>query len=567
MKRMMILLLLVAMLVGCTAPDPTDPGKNTEPPTTVQTEPTASHLYNAGSAVEQQTGGAVREYPLGGQFNGMLLVDGQVALYHLGEQMQIRTYIGDNLTQNSVASYHIMFPENAQGIQISENGIFYYDPAARTMVILDHQFSEKMKKELPAEIQGIPVINGAMDTVYYCTPEGIRAMGLDTGIARMLRQQNNYSGKLIGQCFDGKYLACQVTAEDGTMTTEFISVETGLFAGKTQKIGWIDSYGDAYLLRQDTDQRIRYVFGTTKHEPSEFFVDGEGKTVYPALEAGAALTLFQNDDGYIMDLYLMESGIRTASVTLNGVKNVRNVVADTQGHIWFLADGALYRWDFAKSQVVDETVYTSSWYTNSDPNEEGLQQCQQAAQMLGEKYGVEIRVWKDAVQGPWSKMIAEYRVDLIQDALADLEAMLSLFPEGKLQDIGSICNSGKVRISIVSDTGSDQGQMAWDEGNGHIAVATGETFQKELLRAFYRIMDSYVLSKTSRLDQWNAQKPAEQRAEYFAEALLEDNRDFFAKSAAQTKLETLCRAIRDAFGMKKHKAQLPWEQYLDKQLY
>ena len=564
MKRWIALLLLMAVLVGCAAPRPTEPSQETGAQTTAPTDP---FLYYPGSAVELQTGGAVREYPLNGYCDGMVLLEDRVVLYYLDEQMQLKVFSGDTLTLDSVASHHIPFRENAEGLQITEEGIFYYDPGTRTAVILNHQLREKRKIELPKDLQGIPVISEDMDTVFYSTPDGIRALDLDSGIARMLRMQINYSGMLSGQCFDGSYLICQTTAADGSETTEFISAETGLLARRAKNIHWLDSMGDSYLLELEANSGSRYLYGTKAGELIEFLVSEGDKTVLPALEIGAVLTVTEEDSRYTMDLYQLETGLRTASVILEDLEDLRNVVADSRGYVWFMDDASLYRWDVAKSAVSDGTVYTGPWYTNQDPDEEGLKQCQTDAQVLGEKYGVEIRIWKDAVSAPWEKLIPEFQVDALEAALKELEGVLAQFPEGKLEEICSIYKNNKICFCIVADTGMDQGQVTWVDGNAYIAVETGNMFRTELLRTLYRVMDTYVLSKTSRLDEWDAEKPAEDRARYFMEAMTENNSTFFAKGAAQTKLRTLCRAIRDAFDMKEYRAELPWEQYLDAPLY
>lgn len=565
MKRLLALLLVLTVLAGCTVHHPTEPGRETEPPTTAPTAPPAPSLYEPGSQVENQTNGAVRAYPLGGHCDGMLLLQDRVVLYYLDEQMQLKAYSGQELRLEDTATHHIPFPANGTGIQVMEQGIFYYNAGSGSVVVLDGQLRQKQLVELPDEIRGIPVINGDMNTVYYCTAEGIRAMNLSTGIAHMLRQQADYSGSAWGQCFDGSLMVCTVTGSDGNIVTEFVSTETGLQAGKDGDIRLVESCGDRFFLRRGSDHGT-WLFGTRNGDVFEFLMPEE-RDVLPVLELGGVLTVSRQAEGYVLDYIDLDSGLRTASVTLPGLEQLRNVVADPGGYIWFMDEDTLYRWEISKSAVSDETVYTSPWYTGSDPNEAGLAQCQADAAALGQKYGLEILLWKDAVEGPWEKMTPEFRVSVYEEALPVLEEIFARFPEGMLKKIGSIYDSKTISVSLVADSGADQGQVAWEDGNVYIAVEADQNLRTELLRTLYRVMDTYVLSETSMLDEWNADKPAEDRARFFVEAMTEDNAEFFKKSSAQSKLRTLCRGIRDAFGMKKYAGELPWEQYLNKPLY
>lgn len=565
MKRLLALLLVLTVLAGCTVHQPTEPDRETDPPTTVTTAPPAPSLYEPGSEVESQTGGAIRAYPLDGHCDGMLLLRDRVVLYYLDEQMQLKAYSGAELRLEDTATHHVPFPADGAGIQVMDQGIFYYNPGSGSVVILDGQLRQKQLVELPDEIQGIPVINGDMTTVYYCTAEGIRAMNLSTGIAHLLRQQTNYSGSAYGQCFDGSLMICTVTGSDGNTVTEFVSTETGLQAGKDENIRFVKSHADRFFLERGGDHGT-WLFGTRDGEVFEFLMPEE-RDVLPVLELGGVLTASRQAEGYVLDYVDLDSGLRTASVTLPGLEQLRNVVADPGGYIWFMDEDTLYRWDISKSSVSDETVYTSPWYTGSDPNEIGLARCQADAAALGQKYGVEILLWKDAVEGPWKKLTPEFRVSVYEEALPVLEEIFARFPEEMLQKIGSIYDSKTISISLVADHGADQGQVAWENGNVYIALEVGENLRTELLRTLYRVMDTYVLSETSMLDEWNADKPAEDRAQFFVEAMTADNAEFFKKTSAQNKLRTLCRGIRDAFGMKKYAEELPWEQYLNKPLY
>lgn len=567
MKQLLALLLILTLLVGCVANPPTEPSQPTQPQTDPPTEPPAPTLYVPQGDLEQQTAGAVRSYPLNAYCDGMIRMGDRVVLYYLGEQMTMKVYTGDNLALDQVTSHHIAMPANANGVRVTEHGIFYFDPGTNTVVILNNQLREKYRGELPEGIQGIPVVNDTMDTVYFCTAEGIRFLDLNTGIAHLLRRQEQYSGILMDICFGGDLLMCAVTQQDGTLAMEFISTETGLQAGKDPALRWVETLGDQYfLMRYDSGEQ--YLFGQQDQTEKFEFLKPEGDaTILAALELGGILRITRQENSYVMDLYDLETGLRKASVTLEGLEQLRNVTADPRGYVWFLDADTLYRWDVLDSTVEDETVYTEPWYTEGDPNAAGLLQCQSDADALGQRFGLEIRIWKDAVQAPWENMIPDFRVEVFENALAELEAVFVLFPEDMLAKLGTICDSGKVTVSVVADTGTEQGQQTWTDGDAHIAVEAGETLRTELLRTLYRVLDTYVLSQNSMLDEWDAEKPVEDRIRFFLAALTPENEAFFEDWYDQSKLRTLCRAIRRAFDMGDYEAELPWEQYLEDPLY
>lgn len=568
MKRLLAFLLALTLLAGCTVIQPTEPPTQpTQAPTAPPTEPPKPSLYFSESAVETQTGGAVRVYPLNGYCDGMFLLGDRVVLYYLDEQTQFKAYTGLELTQDAVATGSILFPEDSADIQVTAQGVFCYDPSSHTAVIMNRQLQEIKRVELPREIQGVPVINDEMNTVYFCTDGGIRALDLSTGIAHMLRQQEAYPGVLLGACFGGELLMCAVPDASGGEAVEFVSTETGLQAGKDEGLRWVKTEGQRYILERTEYQQTEYLFGSRDEDVIRSLKPENADAVFPLVGMDSVVTVTEGKADTTLDLYSLETGLRTSSVTAEIVGTVRNVVADANGAVWFMDDQNLYRWEPSMSPAEDETVYTQPWGSSTDPNEAGLLQSQADAAALGETYGLEIRVWKDAVLEPWEKMTPESRADVLDAALEELGSVLAIFPEGMLEELGSICDQNAVTVSIVADTGMEQGQVTWLDGNAYIAVESGDTLRTELLRTLYRVMDTYVMGKNSILDEWDADKPAEDRARYFVEALTPDNEEFFEGWYAQEKLYTLCRAVRRAFGYRYYEAELPWEQYLDEPLY
>ena len=302
MKRLLALLLILTLLAGCVANVPSEPTQATEPSVDPPTELPAPTLHAPDSAVEQQTNGTVRSYPLNAYCDGMILMGDRVILYYLGEQMTVKAYSGDDLALDMVTTYHIAIPANANGVQTTQQEIFYFDPVTNTVVILNAQLREKHRVELPDGIQGSPVVNRAMDTVYYCTAEGIRSLDLNTGIAHMLRRQENYSGILMGACFDGDLLMCATTQQDGTMAMEFISTQTGLQIDKDPALRWIKTLEDQFfLMRYEGGEQ--YLFGQrTQEERFEYLIPEGNAVTLAALELGGVLRIVQQEKALFVKL-------------------------------------------------------------------------------------------------------------------------------------------------------------------------------------------------------------------------------------------------------------------------
>ena len=131
----------------------------------------------------------------------------------------------------------------------------------------------------------------------------------------------------------------------------------------------------------------------------------------------------------------------------------------------------------------------------------------------------------------------------------------------------------------------------------------GEGLEGRLDNGVYHVMDTFLFNKTSELDQWDEQNPKnfrydlnetdylnrqdeslltgdkrafvdsfsmsypiEDRAAIFQYAMSGDGAEVFASKAMQQKLQTLCKAIRNACGWKKSEEVFLWEQYLEQSI-
>lgn len=569
MKRYFVLLVALLMLCGCVndsdGSDQTTGGNWTQD---------APGIYESDSELEQQTGGAIRVYPLGASCAGIASMGGDLLLFAEESVTQIQVLTGINLSLKDTVTLDTLVRPESAGVQIRDNGMCYYDAGSREMVILDENLNVTERVALPEDAQGTPVMNAALDTVYYCTADSIRALDIETGIARLVRQEENASRTLTQAYFDGRIIGCRETGVDGTVTTCYIDAENGMLLGQDQFVQNLDSFGDNYFLTRTRVRNAEYLFGSMDGEARVFLPGRTDAAVFSAVARGGAVTVRSGENGSNLDYYDFQSGLRTASVQLTGITDAGHFLTDENGYIWFIAydttraQHILCRWETALSAVEDETVYTSQRYTAENPNVDGLGVCQNIADALNDQYGIDIRIWRDAVTAPWENATAEYRPEIFEDALAEMEQILALFPDNFFRTLGTAGRSNVIHISLVGSlAGNADAQQTWVDGNAYIALEMGERMEAAFYRALYRVMDTYVMNRTGLLDDWDAADPVGDRAQVFANAMASSTEEQFQSRVMQENLRTLCEAIREAFELDDYEAQLPWEQYLDEPLY
>jgi hypothetical protein len=233
------------------------------------------------------------------------------------------------------------------------------------------------------------VLADTLDTVYYCTEDSIRALSLKTGNSQMLRQQGYTAQMLVSSCFGGDILGCEVYNRDKQYLC-YIDSETGALLG-TDDSGLSLYTGEEYYLTKVYDgETVDYLFGKIGELPRSFRPAQPQAQIIPALEMSGVLTALESETGLVLDYYDLDTGLRTASITLNGVSGtVNGSWADvSKSCLWLLVDDTLYRWDLQKTPSGDAAVYTGQRYTADNPDTEGLAKCQQKADVIGEKYGI-----------------------------------------------------------------------------------------------------------------------------------------------------------------------------------
>jgi hypothetical protein len=203
----------------------------------------------------------------------------------------------------------------------------------------------------------------------------------------------------------------------------------------------------------------------------------------------------------------------------------------------------------------------------------------------------------------------EHVVQVYEKNLTVLEQVLSRFPEGFFAEameprggVLSLCLVRSIRGNGELGTlDQNQGIQFWDQEDGIVAVCLNDALEQSLYHMLMHVMESRIFNKVLTLDKWHTLNPEgflydndylanlhrqdtqylegenryfidmfsmsfarEDRARIFEYASMPGNEELFSSPAMQSKLKTLCTAIRQAFGLTKYQGELIWEQYLSK---
>lgn len=596
MKRILLILLVALLLAGC-APD-SPPAETTES-TSGYTEDT-EQLYVADSAVEQQTGGAVKMYATGDASYSDLYAMGANLLLVGQDTMLVLTGERGEVAANTV----LAAGTTVSALDVSVVGAAYYNPGNKTVQIVNPHLQSAVQLQLPENVVGAPVIALARNEIYYSTGDEIRAMNTGTGISRLVRRQSSGTQSLLRACFDGTVLLWQLEDEKGQKTLEYISAETGQTLASGMDTVYIETYGQRFFaLFQDGDIQKTAV-GTRNAEMLSFLaaMPSENGGRESVLSMNGIVDYAQTQAGLELSYYDLNAGKRTAGVTLPGVMTPEAVCSDGS-YVWLLAADsensrqALYRWDITKSAVADEAGCVGPLYTAANPDTEGLKQCRELADSYEKQYGVKILLWQDAGKqtGDYTVTV-EHQPEVLRGMLENLQPALAQFPDRFLL---KTVEKGWVRIALVrSIAGGRDWAHFWAEGDCWILISTKGDAAQSFYQGVAYAIDSHVLgnSRDFDSDRWNPLNPEgfayaysynvekkpgylsgdnraftdllamsyphEDRSRVFYHAVLADNGEMFQSPILQAKLLQLCMGIREAYGLEKKTDTYIWEQYL-----
>ena len=590
MKRVLLFLMVVLLLTGCTAGKTTD----AEPtdPVAEFTKPTS--LYVAGSATEQQTSGAVKVYEPHEKCIGIAAMDGKVVLVtDLSKLILMDSQTGELGTEIKVGE---TISTETVDFTASGDGITYYREEGRELVFLSSSLRQEKTLEIPNGITGFPCVSRMNGEVYYIRENALFAQNIQSGEERTIFSADGQSMKLTASHLDGALLSCTLTDSEGAEEQIYLDPATGEIPDA--QILTLQTGKDQYLIsRMDgiVEQRI---YGTVGGENQAINLESVPSALF---ELNGAYSYTAGNGALEMDFYDLSTGTHSAHVRLEGVSEPVCVVSDGK-YIWLLAEeggeAKLFRWDVTMSPAANKDTILEPLYTRETPDTEGLALCADKANALTDSYGIHVAVGESATAVTGSHtLIAEYQAPALDRMLDELEAVLQKFPEGFLQESLS---EGSIHISFVrAISGGSEVVQFYEDSDAYIIVAATENIQQNILRGFAYVIDSHVLGTSTAYDEWKDLNPEgfdydysyyfysdhvdspyltqenrafvdayamtfprEDRGLLLACAMMDGNAGFFASDVMQAKLSAVCEGIREAYEYEWSDETFLWEQYL-----
>lgn len=591
MKKLLLLLLAMALLSGCAPKGQEQETTSMQEQTTAATADQGS--YQAGHAVEQETNGAVQVFdPQISDISQICMFGNNLLLLSGEENVTLTLLAGNKLTYYASAQTTLNLNSELCSYAATSDGFAYYDAAANEVVYLNVKLQEDSRLKLPEGISGKPFIS-ASGSVYYSIEDQIREVAPDTQIPRMIKKVAGKDLKLLQFAFEGKVLGCAYTDNYEQIRSLYISGETGETLREGDLLLTIDTWGDSYLATRMDGIVKQQIIGALETEAKGL----NAEPFAPLLQMNGVLLQQTADAGQVLSVCDLGEGKAISRLTLNA--STADLAIAGNDCIWLLVSDAqggkqlIYRWDSAKTATETEETYTGALYTADNPDTAGLETCQKRVDELNKKYNVKIRIWQDAVKVQENHtLVPEYQIVAITDLLDRIETALSTLPEDFMRKTG---DRNTVRICIVRSIDGDQKAVNfWDQdGDVFLAFAADSQFEKDFpLMLGYPVV-SHILGNSAKMDYWNDYNPEgfvygekEQKPEYlegktrafadsvsmetitddrsriFAYGLMPENREIFQSEAMQGKLKLLCESIRETYRLTRYKEQLPWEQYL-----
>lgn len=604
-KALFPLLLSLLFLWGCAAQDPqTEP---TEPPRASAAATEAVPVQDTLRMELRSQDDAVRQYVFSRDVAGFLPL-GENLLLFSGTEPTVLTLVDPHSLE--VLAVHepgfVLTAENAT-VQLMDQGISYFNGTAGETVVLDDTLREIRRIQAPADLTGMPLLSGDGSTLYYCTPSAVRALDLTSGISRVLKEAAYPVQGLSGLLLGDSVLQISITDTGGQWKTLFLSGENGRLLQESVGNLLPETGAEHYLLQ--TNGSIFY--GAADSSPMLlhprqadgdcFFLPGSYRAVTAAPDAGNTL----------LELYDLATGSRTSEISLPGAFVPKNMTQDPSGRIWFLIlheTPVLYCWDPEATAVSDSVCYGAPCYTREEPDYEGLAACSLYAAELGEKYGIEVLIYKDAAAvEPWDYHLDyEYQASVLLRELEALDRRLGRFPDSFLQTLRDTFTALKICIVRHAEGSPESGSLEAVNGiqfmdgfDAYIVLATDHDTEYALYHELSHLMETVVLTESVAYDRWDNLNPddfaydndyianrardgsswmkpgkeyfidtysmsyaKEDRARLFEYAMTAGHEALFSSPNLQRKLQQLCTGIREGFGLNNYEGPLPWEQYL-----
>lgn len=602
MNRILPLLACCLVLWGCSPAAPAGAGVQETQAPLRQAAPLKPQTYYDG-ALQVFSPGLTSPTGLYAMGEDLLIFSGEAAT-------TLTLLSGDSLTPLSSVTLSFHLSPTDPSLVIASGALSCYDPIKRETLVLDSALREVSHIPAPEGLQGTPILSSDRNTLYYCTSEGIRAWGLETGLHRRIKEMSFPGQSLTGLFFHDTVLKCSIPEDTQTRTT-LLSAQTGALLFEEKGDILLTGEREWYCAALSTPLNETLLCGQSPQSPMLFLPENPNAQCYFLKNHPGAVTwVIQGDTR--LSYYDLQSGRRTSSLTLGSDLTPIAVTDTPSGAVYLLTGGPsacfLCRWEIAPDNALAVQEETSYLYPcQEDPA--ALVQCQACASRLSETFGIRILIGDAAVRAQPQDfhLEAETQPGILLRELQDLEERLSAFPSALLTQTASHFTSLNLCI-VRSVTGtaasgsqeSATGVQFLDGADAYIVITAGKYAEQALYHELFHAMQTHILINSSAFDQWdklNPQdfsytygappeesalwltgenqvildytsqvSPLEDRCRIFETALLPGQEETFRPWILQRKLTAVCKGIREAYGLTKSPSVYPWEQYLDASL-
>ena len=615
MKRWLtVLTVLLLLLGGCAEERPPETAAPSTAATAAPVEPD-SGLYNPNHLITQASGGTIAAYPLDqGGYSLIPMGEKQLLVRIDQDAQQAQLILLSGETGMKEAETLVSNVEIAEHIWAVDNKIACYDSVQNAIVMLEGRLREVERIPLPKEKITSLQLDPSLTVAYYTAEDRICAFDLQTGISRLVRRVADREPELFGPNTDGM-LRCRYETDEKSIIYELLSSQDGrsYYSGTNEEQLYM--VGDTWFLHH-TDGPVQQLIYHSGTKIQEFRPAAQEPILHwTVLEDGSLLTVHEKEPGILLELYDLEKGHRVASTVLKNA-SVSGVTGDGK-EVWFVAgdadDGSdvLCRWNPEKS-AVQPTECFYPYYSEENPDVQGLAECAAIAQQLGDAYGITVSLEAPAALLESYHFQEEYQVPAIREALGVLEEVLAQFPENFYKRIFRVTENKSFHISLVRGVMAANGEtvpdgnglQAWVKGDSYIVLPVGEDTLSQCYHQLWHLAETYVMNRNSFLDTWETMNPEgfsylerypvdpekvvesymsgpqmafinaysmtyprEDRATFFEYAIQPGNKALFESETMQLKLNTLCWSIRRAFKWEESKEIFAWEQYLNQPPY
>lgn len=331
MKRIFVFCLLLLFFSGCTQ----QPAETTEETTQI-IETTAPGLYVEGSEIEQKTDGTLRRFKLPSDNYFQITMMGDKHLFiEVGDNTKLTILSGADLYVGTCVEIPTDVSADDAIYRVTHNGFIWYDRANKQMIVLDQQLQQRSVIAMPEDMEGDPVISDDGSEIYYCAPGQIRALDVDKGITRPIKEHEYSSQSVLSSAFGGTVLVCKIATLENGEGICYISAENGQTITRDSVIGELQTFESQYLMQRPVGEVQQILVGIKDETPIQLDVAGEVKS---AVELGSVVVCNSADMSVSLELYSVTTGELTDSVSIEGYTNLQQVWADRWSRcIWLVA--------------------------------------------------------------------------------------------------------------------------------------------------------------------------------------------------------------------------------------